>query len=394
MSLPFLPYAKQSIQYSDCQAVLKALKGNIITRGPIVEAFEKAIAEYCGARYAVAFSNGTAALLGACFAAEISPFDRVVSTPNTFIATVGSAIHFGASPRFIDIDRSTGNMSLKKLKDNLDFQSTRGRLVIIPVHFGGIAIDMQALDQLMTQPNTVIIEDAAHALGSYYPTGKRVGCCAWSQMTVFSFHPAKTITTGEGGMVTTNDPHLYHRLQLYRNNGIEREEPYLETTGYPGYYEVHYLTGNFHLTDFQAALGLSQLQRLDKLITKRRQLVKVYRHALKEIPDITLMMDAWDDQTAFHLFVVQINFSKYQTSREAVMKALKEKGIGTQVHYIPLYRHPAIKQLCGDLSEQYPEMEAYYTQALSLPLYYDLTEKDVQRICQEFKKCLNALTIS
>ncbi|MBA3722333.1 MAG: DegT/DnrJ/EryC1/StrS family aminotransferase [Parachlamydiaceae bacterium] len=387
MSLPFLPYTRQSIREGDIRAVSEALQDDIITRGSRVDAFERVIAEYCGAQYAVAFNNGTSALMAAYFAANLTPYDRVVSTPNSFIATIGSAIHSGIYPHFGDIDRNTGNLDLHKLKSVLDFHSTRGRLFVVPVHFAGIPVDIQALDRLLrSQIDFVIIEDAAQALGSSYSDGTKVGCCARSQMTVFSFHPAKIITTGEGGMVTTNDPELYHRLRLFRNNGIERDPPYLKEEPSPGYYEIHAVTGNYNFTDFQAALGMSQMRMIDKFIEKRRRLVKQYRNQLYGILGIKLLTDEFDQMTAFHLFVVQLNFARFKTNRTAVMEKLKKVGVGTQVHYIPLYRHPALSNYYPeDIQEQFPEMEGYYAEALSLPLYYDLNESDVERVCHELK---------
>ena len=239
-TLPFLPYAKQSIQNEDIEAVTQALKEEWITRGPLVKLFEESVAAYCNVPYAVAFNSGTAALMAAYFAAKLTPFDRVISTPNTFIATVGLPVQMGMRPRWVDLDRSTGNLDVLQLKKEMNFRSSRGRLFIVPVHFSGLAIDMLALSREVVDPDAVIIEDASHALGSYYPTGEKVGSCAFSQMTIFSFHPAKTLTTGEGGMVTTKDPELYHHLQLFRNNGIENAGPYLtKSIAAPGYYEVH-----------------------------------------------------------------------------------------------------------------------------------------------------------
>lgn len=389
MSLPFLPYAKQAINKADIEAVTEALQGEIITRGDRVEAFEKAMAKYCGAQYAVAFNTGTAALMAAYFAANVTAYDRVISTPNTFIATVGYPLLLGNYPHFVDIDRSTGNLNLEKLKEALNFRSSRGRAIIVPVHFAGIAMDMQAIESLLARhPEAVVIEDAAHAIGSYYPTGERVGSCPWSHMTMFSFHPAKTITTGEGGMVTTNDPALYHRLQLYRNNGIEREAPYLVEKPAPGYYEVQAITGNFHVTEMQAALGLSQMQRIESFIKKRRRLVQLYREQLKDVPSITLFTDQFDANTAFHLCVAQIDFEQWGLSRVEVMNKLKDRGIGTQVHYIPLYRHPLLQKFKKEQEEFFPETEAYYARALSLPLYFNLKEEDVTRVCDELKKLM------
>lgn len=383
LSFPFLPYAKQSITSSDIEAAASALKHPVITRGELVEEFERAVADYCEARYAVAFNSGTSALAAAYFAAEISAFDRVISTPNTFVATVGEAFRQGAQVHFVDIDRKTGSMHLARLKEKLAYQATRGRTIIVPVHFAGIAMDMQQFDQLIRNADTIVIEDAAHAFGSLYPDGQKVGSCAWSHLTVFSFHPAKTITTGEGGMVLTNDAYLHHRLQLYRNNGIERDPARLEHLPFPGYYEVQAVTGNFNFTDFQAALGLSQLKRLDDFITRRRRLMKVYREKLKNLVHVKLLTSESDPQTAFHLCAVQVDFEACNTTREKVMNRLKERGIGTQVHYIPVYQHPFFQKLKGDISEEFPEMGSYYQQALTLPLYYDLSEEDVKRICRE-----------
>lgn len=388
MPVPFLPYAKQAISPEDIQAVQDALQQDLITRGLPVTDFEKAVAESCGARFAVAFSSGTAALMGAFFAAEISPHDQVFSTPNTFIASVGMPVQMGIKPHLIDIHLASGNLDLALLKKALEYQSSRGKPIIVPVHFSGIAVDMQALDKMIKHPGAIVIEDAAHAIGSFYPSGEKVGSCAYSQMTMFSFHPAKTITTGEGGMVTTNDEKLYHRLQLYRDNGIERSAPYLQKPTAAGYYEVHAITGNFNFTSFQAALGLSQFKRIDAFIGKRRLLVKRYRELLKDIPHLKLFDEEFDARTAYHLFVAQIDFSAYKTTRDHVMRALKERGIGTQVHYIPLYRHPVLKITDDEYKKSFPETEKYYSQALSLPLYFDLTENDVERVCSELKKVL------
>lgn len=386
---PFLPYARQSIQVDDIAQVAQTLQSNLISRGPKVQAFEHAVAEYCSARYSVAFNSGSSAMTAACHVAGIGPSDRVFTTPNTFVATVIGAMHCGANPIFIDIDPNTGNLDLEQLKVNLNYPSTRGRDVIIPVHFAGIPVDMKQLDAMINHPNTIVIEDAAHALGSSYADGQKVGSCAWSKMTVFSFHPHKNITTGEGGMVTTNDEDLYRALCRFRNNGIERDPHYLSEELTPWFYEVQEVTGNYNFTDFQAALGLSQLQKLETFIAKRRKFMSLYREQMKDMPHVTLFDSKYDQRTAYHLFIVQIDFSAYKTTRKEVVQKLLDAGIGTQVHYIPLYRHPFFVKKYGEIHEYFPQMESYYSKALTLPLHCEMTEKDVHRVFEALRTLIS-----
>lgn len=372
----FLPYAHQSIDAEDIKKVSASLHDPLITRGSLVENFEEALKEKTGAEFCVVLNSGSSALDAAYFAAEGNERDRILTTPNTFISTLGGGCQRGMTPIYVDIDRSTGSLSLEQAIDNLNFTSSRGRLFFVPVHFAGIAIDMKRLHREMKSANILIIEDAAHAIGSLYPSGEKVGSCSYSDMTVFSFHPAKTLTTGEGGAVLTNNPHYYERLKLYRNNGIVRKN-------IPWHYDVQALSGNFNFTEFQAALGLSQLLRLEKFVEKRRLLVKKYRENLKGFEKVRLLTDAYDHQTAFHLFVIQTD-----KDRTSLMQALQERRIGSQYHYVPLYRHSVFEKVSGDLSEYFPEMEAYYKSALSLPLYYDLSEEDVDYVCEELRECL------
>lgn len=384
----FLPYAQPYLFPEDIDEVAKSLTSSTITRGPKVEAFEKAMAEYCEAQYAVAFPNASNALTAAYHVADIGPSDRIITTPNSFIASVGPGIQCGATPIFIDIDRSTGNINFELLALNINQKASRGKTIVVPVHFAGIPVNMQALDRLIDNPNTIVIEDAAHAVGSCYGDGKKVGCCAWSDMTIFSFHPAKTMTTGEGGMVLTNNHEYYRRLQRFRNNGIEKNPEYLIGEAAPWYYEVTELTSNYNFTEMQAALGISQLRHLDTFVAKRQSLMRRYREKLSVLENIRLFTPHESLNVAYHLCVVQIDFKACNTSRTAIMNALKEKGIGTQLHYIPLYRHPFFTKMSDDISEYFPEMEAYYEQALSLPLFYDMNEKDVDRICESLNRHL------
>lgn len=385
--MEFFPYSKQSIDENDVQAVSQAITGNLLTRGSHVREFEEAIARYTGASYAVAFSSGSTALICAYKAAGITASDQILSTPNTFIASIAPGTELGATPVFIDIDRKNGNMDLNLVKENIHYQSTRGKLFVVPVHFSGIAVDVPLLDSYIRNEKVIIIEDAAHALGSVYPNGKKIGCCSHSLMTVFSFHPVKQITTGEGGMVTTNDPDIFHKLQVLRNSGIEREQKYLIGKEAPWYYEVQTTSSNYHLNEMEGALGLSQLKRIDRFIAKKRSLVKRYRKNLDGIGGIKLFDAKYDPQTAYHLFVVQIDMEKFGLTKTQLMNTLKDKNIGTQYHYIPLYRMPCYKYM-GEISDYFQEMEIYYKQALSFPLYYELSEENVDYICNTLKDIL------
>lgn len=384
-----LPYARHAIRAEDIEAVARVLAEDIITRGLQVEQFEASLAAQCGARHAVLFNSGSSALLAACQAAEITPYDRVFVPANTFIATATASIRQGVFPTCIDVDPATGNMDLNALAPYLREPNSRGRSIIMPVHYAGVPVDMAALEQLIQDPETIVIEDAAAALGSAYDKEHPVGSCRWSQMTIFSFHPAKLITTGEGGAVTTNAPELAHRLKRFRNNGIERDPQHLlQPCEGPWSYEVHETTGNFHMTDFQAALGLSQLQRLSSLVNKRQQLVAWYREKLKEMPQIQCILPEENAHIAAQLFVVLIDYAACGTTRAKVMQKLSDAGIASQVHYIPLYRHIPYMRRYGDLSAEFPGMESFYARALTLPLFHGLNEADIDRICTALRAAL------
>ncbi|MCH9608820.1 MAG: UDP-4-amino-4,6-dideoxy-N-acetyl-beta-L-altrosamine transaminase [Chlamydiales bacterium] len=359
--LPFLPIARAVIDESDRQSVHHALTQTVITRGALVEKFEREIAEYCNAKFACAFNSGTSALDAAYFAAELQAGQKVVTSPNTFVGTFVGALRLGAEIEFVDIDRKSGNMEVEEVK--------RGD-ICVPVHFSGIPVDVASLRERLSQ--AVIIEDAAHALGALYPDGKKVGGCPHSDMTVFSFHPAKSITTGEGGMVTTNSSHLYDRLRLFRNNGMVRD-PSL----YPGYYRVEETSGNYNITDFQAALGSSQLKKLDMFIEKRRRLMRLYREAFVGKRDVHFFAPEYDACSSHHLCVVQVEGGV--EARAARMRRLQDFHIGTQVHYPPAYAHPIFSKkmkLCS--------MEEYFASALSLPLFVDMEEADVRYVAEMF----------
>lgn len=383
----FIPYAKQNINQSDIKSVSKALQSDIITRGPEVANFEGDIAKYCGAKYAVAFSSGTEALVAACFAAEITPYDRLICSANSFVASATCAMRFGAKVILADIDKETGCPLLDTLIAPLSDPLSRGKHMLMPVHYGGIACDMKALNMQIKTPDTVIIEDACAALGSIYPSGERVGSCAYSQMTTFSFHPAKTITTGEGGMVLTNEKKYDERLRAYRNNGITKDPEKLSIPSPgPWYFESQFIGANNNFTEMQAALGKSQFKRLGRTLEKKRKLAAKYRKELSDLPHVQLFPERYDLESALNIFFIRLDFSEINISKKELMEELYENGIGTQVHYIPIYRHPFFINVYGDLKDNFPNMEAFYNEALTLPMYADLNDSQVMKICKLVKE--------
>jgi len=373
---PFLPYALQEIDDEDRWAVQEALKGDLITRGPNVELFETTFAKEVDAPFAVAFSSGSTALWAAALALRVNAYDRLVTTPNTFVSSAGSFTREGTKLVLADIDKVTGNLNLEKSLEALHWERTQGRQIFLPVHFAGLPVDVKEFDNLLDDTNTFMIEDAAHAIGSCYPDGKKVGCCHVSEMTIFSFHPAKTITTGEGGLVTTYSKELYERLREVRNNGMERTNSL-----YPGYYTAHELTSNLHMNEMQAALGLSQLKKLPRFAAKRIKLLKLYHELLKDVSYVKpLETSEW---TVPHLAVILIDFERVKKTREEVMQKLHGKGIGAQVHYPPLYHHKDYLHL-----HPLEEEEKYFAEALTLPLFTQLEEEDIAYVVSTLKEIL------
>ena len=386
----FLPYAHQSIDRSDLAAVSNALSQTVITRGPSVEAFERQVCEYVGARHAVAFASGSAALYAAFQVGRVGPNDHIVTSPNTFIATIAGGVRSGASLGLIDIDKN-GNMDVQASADALRQPRSRGKTVLVPVHFAGVAIDMHALDEQITTPSTLVIEDAAHALGSKYPDGSPVGNCQYSDMTVFSFHAIKNITCGEGGMVTTNDPDLDARLRMIRDSGIDRTNLSNHPSPEPWYYEVPELSSNYHMTEGQAALGLSQLRRIEEFAQKKATLLAAYRERLSSMPAVRLPSTESDPISHRHLFCISIDFDALSVTRTEVMEGLRALGVGSQYHYVPLYDHPALKSALGGGTHMFPAMERHFHTALSIPFYSGMEVADVDRVVMALRKALYRL---
>jgi UDP-4-amino-4,6-dideoxy-L-N-acetyl-beta-L-altrosamine transaminase len=377
----FLPYAHQSIDESDIQAVAKVMRQNKITRGPNVEQFERAICEYVHAEHAVAFANGSAALFAAFQAAGVSSSDRTITSPNTFIATAAAAARLNSRVSFVDVD-AFGNVDVKQMAQMASQPSSRGRPILAPVHFAGVAVDMKQLSEQLSVKDTITIEDAAHALGSFYPTGEMVGSCAFSDMTTFSFHASKNITCGEGGMVTTNDASLCEKLKMLRDSGLDRNKDRFWE------YDCAELSCNYHMTEMQAALGLSQLTRIEQFCAKKRELIAQYRKLLSRIPGVIASNEEPDPITHYHLFVVKIDFEGLGTSREKVMKALLALGIQTQYHYIPLYAHSGLKPYATFLEGDFPKMKEHSQKALTLPLFSSMTSDEVARVATALQQAL------
>lgn len=375
----FISYGRQQIDDDDKAAVVAALNGDHLTQGPLVERFEAAFAERVGARFAVAVSNGTAALHIACMAAEIGPGQKVVTSDLTFLASASAPLICGADVRLADVDAH--NLCLSEDTVAQSMPGVRPD-AIIPVHFAGVPAPMAGL----RRQAGIIIEDAAHALGAKHEDGSDVGSCSSSDMCIFSFHPVKTITTGEGGMVTTNDADLARRLRLMRNHGIERDPRFFQVShgedAGPWSYEQQEVGLNYRLTDIQAALGISQLTKLDRFLSRRREIAARYDKAFAK-SSVIKPMQADEDfrrRSGHHLYVVEIDFGEIGVNRTGVIESLREKGIGTQVHYIPLHRQPSHLRRGVSGSEMFPNTEAYYRKCLSIPLFPGLTDDEVEYV--------------
>lgn len=388
---PFLPYGKQLIEDDDVAAVVMALRGDFLTTGPTVAAFEEAFAVRVGVRHAISCANGTAALHLTALALGLGAGDVSIVPAITFLATANAARYVGAEVVFADVDPSTGLMTEETLEDALAQAGSKAR-VAYPVHMNGQTTDMPAISRRARASDLAVVEDACHALGGTYRdkdgTAAHVGACRHSDMAIFSFHPVKIIACGEGGMVTTNDDTLAAALRRHRNHGMVREPNRFEDkdqgfgpdgSANPWYYEMPEPGFNYRLSDIHAALGLSQLKKLDRFAARRRELVAAYDRALAPYAPVLRPLDrTGHDVSGWHLYVALINFERAGMDRAACMRALSAAGIGTQVHYLPLYRQPYYRRRYGAISLS--GAERYYAQALSLPLSAQMTEDDVERV--------------
>lgn len=381
----FIPYGKQWITEDDINEVVRVLRSDWLTQGPNISAFEDAICEITSAKYGVAVSSGTAALHIACLAAGVQDGDEIITTPNTFVATVNCITYNRGTPILVDIDNDTYNISPLKIEEYIQQHSNPAKIKgIIPVHFAGHPCPMEELQEIAEKYNLFILEDACHALGAKWKNSEgnwiNVGSCYNSLMCVFSFHPVKHVTTGEGGLITTNDEDTYKRLLMLRSHGITKDAGLLKENEGSWYYEMHYLGFNYRITDIQAVLGLSQVKRLESFILRRRKIAKKYDSAFKYLECVTIPVENECFYSSYHLYVLRIDYEALSKTRAEVIAELKGKNIGTQVHYIPIFYHPYYQRYFDTSADNFKNTKHYYEQCLSIPLYPHMSDEQVDKV--------------
>ena len=383
-----IPYGKQDINQADIDSVIDVIQSDFLTQGPQVPLFEKTVSDYCGAEYGVAVNSATSALHIACLALELGKGDWLWTSPNSFVASANCGLYCGAKVDFVDIDRLTYNLSPEELEKKLIQAKQDDKLpkVVIPVHFAGQSCDMQKIHSLGKEYGFKIIEDASHAIGGKY-LDKPIGGCQYSDITVFSFHPVKIITTAEGGVATTNDKELLGRMQLFRSHGVTRDPELMIKKSEGGwYYQQVELGFNYRMTELQAALGVSQMERLDKFVALRHQRQVRYDKLLKGLP-IVVPYQSLDSYSALHLYPIQLELENISKSHAQVFDELKQKGLGVNLHYIPVHIQPYYEKMSFSLGD-FPEAEKYYSRAISIPMFQGLTTEMQDEVVNALKKVL------
>jgi len=383
-----IPYGKQDINQVDIDSVVNVLQSDFLTQGPQVPLFEKKVAKYCQVDYATAVNSATSALHIACLALDLKKDDWLWTSPNSFVASANCGLYCGAKVDFVDIDMTTYNLSISELSKKLVRAKKENKLpkVLVPVHFAGQSSDMKKIHSLSKEYGFKIIEDASHAIGGKY-LNQPIGCCQYSDITVFSFHPVKIITSAEGGMATTNDVNLSERMKLIRSHGISRNQRLMDKLSEGDwYYEQVDLGFNYRMNDLQAALGLSQMQRLDEFVTKRHTLQERYDLLLERLPIIMPYQDK-DCYSSLHLYPIQIDFDSIKKTRKQVFDELRKNGVGVNVHYIPIHLHPYYKKLQFK-EEDFPNSELYYSKAITIPLFNSMTIEQQDDVVNALKLVL------
>ncbi len=383
-----IPYGRQDINQQDIDAVVEVLKSDFLTQGPKVPAFEQAVMDACDAKYALAVNSATSALHIACLGLGLGEGDWLWTTPNTFVASANCGLYCGAQVDFVDIDPNTYNLCAKELEKKLVLAEKSGQLpkIVVPVHFSGQPCDMEVIYNLSKKYGFKIIEDASHAIGGKYQ-GEPIGNCRYSDITVFSFHPVKIVTTAEGGMAVTNNVELAEKLDLFRSHGITRDASLMtKPMEGPWYYQQIELGYNYRMTDMQAALGVSQMQRLDEYVAKRHELADHYNELLKELP-ITLPWQHEDSYSGLHLYVIRLQLDKISKTHLEVFNGMRDAGILVNLHYIPVHLQPYYQEM-GFNEGQFPEAEQYYKEAISLPMFPTMTEEQQKKVVATLKELL------
>lgn len=377
----FLPYGHQWIGNDDIKAVVDVLKSDFITQGPKVAEFEKLVSNYCNTKHAVAFSSGTAALHAASYAAEVSDGDEIITTPITFVASGNCALFQGGIVKFADIKKDTYNINPQKIREQITLKTKS----IIPVDYTGQPCDIDEIIEIAEKHNLTVIEDATHAIGAEYK-GKKVGGLA--DLTIFSFHPVKHITTGEGGMVLTNNKDYYEKLLMFRTHGITKEPYKLQKNEEEWYYEMHSLGYNYRITDFQCALGISQFKKLENFIKRRRDIVNKYNEAFCDLKEIVTPFEKRDVKSAYHLYMIQLNLECFKVGRKEIFDALRAENIGVHVHYIPVHLQPYYQEKFDYKNGDFPIAEEYYRRALTLPLFPKMNDNDICDVVKAVEKVI------
>lgn len=379
-----IPYGHQSIDNKDINEVVKVLRSDWLTQGPKIEEFEEALCKYTGAKYAVVVCNATAALHLACLASNIQKGDEVITSPITFAATSNAVIYCGGIPIFADIQKDSVNIDSLEISKKI----TKRTKAIIPVHFAGHPADLEEIHKIAKKSNLQVIEDASHALGAKYK-GSKIGSCTYSDMTVFSFHPVKMITTGEGGAILTNKKDIYEKLLLLRNHGITKSKikftHFNEKNDGSWYYEMQELGFNYRLTDIQCALGISQIHKLDNFIAKRRKIVELYNSSFKSNKNFDMPIEKPDVKSSWHIYCLRL---KDSTKKLKIFNQLKDAGIGVQIHYIPVYMHPYYRNKFNYKVGLCPIAENYYKRTITLPIFPNLSDTNVNYVINRVNKII------